>query len=269
MPLRVVMQIARAVYRPPCFPGVIVHAEVVADQVIDVGPHDLPHGALFRLGVGYQVVIERIEKIMAVQFVRAGVAFPVIAAVGRLGPARLVDSPITIPLLPEFPLALQRVAACVRIPPGGGRQHGPRDESRRRFMLGVLGCLAQETQRLKRAFGPALGQGSLRRAVGKAFPRPVHARPQAVVVAVSQVKVLLPPRNRRVGTNDITELGASMVLVDLVLVMLRLLCERHAVEMNERYPARRGHPGIACGVHGDVAHCVARQPTLPLPVRPG
>ena len=50
---------------------------------------------LIGVGVGAKVVVEPVEKVVAVEFVAAGVALPVPLAVRALGPAGFVD-------LPEF-----------------------------------------------------------------------------------------------------------------------------------------------------------------------
>ena len=166
-------------------------------------------------------------------------------------------------------LVLNCVPPGVWIPPGRSLQHGSGDEARGRIVFGTLGRLAQETQRPEGAPGPALGQGILRSRVGEALPRAVHAGPQTVVVAVGEAQVFLFPLGRGVGIDDVAELGTPMVLVDLVLVLLGLGREGHALEMNERQAARRGDPRVAARVYSDVAHLVAWQPALPLPVRPG
>ena len=82
MPFTILIDILGAIHRPTCLPGMVMHTEVMADQVINVGPHDLSNRALFFFRFSDQIVIERVEKIVPVQFVRTGVALPVILAIG-------------------------------------------------------------------------------------------------------------------------------------------------------------------------------------------
>ena len=244
-----------------------VHAEIMADQVVDVRPHDLSRRTFLLFPLSDQIVIEWIEKIVPVQFVRAGIAFPVIAAIGRLGPARFIDAPIAILLLlPK--LIFDCVTSGVWVFIRRCLQHGSRNESPWRFMFGTPWRLAQETQSPEGIPGPALGLGILRGPVGKTFTRPIHARPMAVIVTVTEVEIFLLSLCRRVGVNDVAELGSAMVPVDLVLVVLRLFRKGHTLEINERQAVRRGDPGVAARVHGHVTHLVAWQPALPLPVCP-
>ena len=67
------VEVFRAEDRPPRRLAVVIdQAVIVRDQVIGDPDHDLAGAGLFLIGLGDEVVVQRVEEIMPVQLVEIG-----------------------------------------------------------------------------------------------------------------------------------------------------------------------------------------------------
>ena len=124
--------------------------------------------AAFGLRVGAEIVIERVEKIMAVQFIAAGVRFPKPFAVGALGPARV-----------HRPSTACRAVAPARSPssrPTFGSGHSTGGWCGRYSLwvgsVRALGHLLQKAQSLERLLRARFGFRILGGRISEALPAP-------------------------------------------------------------------------------------------------
>ena len=88
-PIGIVIQALRIENTPACRLAIeIDQMEIVIQQVIHDRAHLFADAELLFVSRGHQVVIQRVEKEMAVQLIRACIGFPVPLAIGAHGPAR-------------------------------------------------------------------------------------------------------------------------------------------------------------------------------------
>src|SRR5262245_60963786 len=111
--------------------------QAVREQMIGHVANDFPDAPLFFGAVGAQIIVKRIEKEVAVEFITAGIGLPEPLAVCALGPARLVSFPELIPLLS---LAVLFEAADVGVGPAG-RPDSPGNIAERGRVGSALGYL--------------------------------------------------------------------------------------------------------------------------------
>ena len=82
--------------------AVVVHElEVMLDQVIGNGYHDIAHAPSLGIRLRHEIVIHGIQKVVPVEFIGARITLPVPLAVGTLRPARR-DSPRCSRSLPRL-----------------------------------------------------------------------------------------------------------------------------------------------------------------------
>src|SRR6185369_9993013 len=142
---------------------VIDQHELVRKQMVGNVADDFAQAFALRLVVGAKIVVKRVEEIMAVELVAAGVRFPKPFAIGAAGPAWLVD-------LPEL---IGFVRAAVLLQPAGigvgpvCRANGSRDITFGRGGIAALGYFLKKAQGLKSLFGAFLGLGIFGGGIGK------------------------------------------------------------------------------------------------------
>src|SRR6266700_4732496 len=226
--------------------------------------HDFADALPLAIGVGAKIVVERVEEIVAVEFIAAGVGLPKPFSVGAPGPARLIDFPEFI-ALPFLAITFQ--PAHIRVGPLH-RPDGAGDKAFGRRWCAALRDFLQEPQRFEGLFFALLGLWILGCSIGEAFAGAVSRRPEAVVVAVQGRRARLVPRLAQGGFSDEPERRALDVVLDLLLVKLRLLRQRHRAALDAAHTSGRGKPGPALPVHSHLRHLIVRQPARTLAVMP-
>lgn len=238
----------RGPYRPARgFAVEVRQGVIVRDQMIGEVPHHLAHALALGFSFRHEIVIGRVEEIVPVQFIRAGVALPIPLAIGALGPARFVGFPQAITFL-FFAVGFN--PPDVRVRPIHGAD-GARHETFGRAVRSALGDLLKETQGLEGLLRAFPGGGVFRRAVGETFARTVHRRPETVVVAV-RVNDLQPvSRRAEADFRKIAERRALDVTLHLVLVIRGLLRQRHGPTLDAAQSLVRGEPDAAIRAHDE------------------
>src|SRR6266568_362626 len=226
--------------------------------------HDFPDAFALVIGVGAEIVVERVEEIVAVEFIAAGVGLPKPFSVGAPGPARLIDFPEFIALL--F-LAITFQPPCIRVGPLDGSD-GARDKAFGRRRCAALRDFLEESQRLEGLFCAPLGLRLLGCSIGEAFAGAVTRRPEAVIVAVQGRRARLIARMAQGRFSNEPERRALDVALDLLLVKLRLLRQRHRAALDAAHASGRGKPGPALPIHSHLRHLIVRQPAWTLAVMP-
>ena len=194
----------------------IVHAKIMCDQMINVISHNSVDALLFHFRVGDQIIVECIEEIVPVEFVGAGVGFPVVTAVFGHGPARFKDAPQAVARRMRPALAFERVAGTlIRVRFRSGN-HRSGNEACGCRMRSATWCNAQETQRLECLFRPASGLRVPRGRPGAAFPGAVDRGPKAVIIAVVALQAGFVTRSFGVTFDDETEFGAAVVQLNFL-----------------------------------------------------
>ncbi len=129
-PVGVVIEVLGTVDAPAGrFSIVVNQKKVMSNQVIgDISDH-LANPVALRLRICAKIVVKRVEEVMTIKLIAAGVGFPEPFAVGALGPARLVGLPQPISLL-LFPVTCQPAGIWVRpiAGPNGARNIALRGE---------------------------------------------------------------------------------------------------------------------------------------------
>src|SRR5437667_110573 len=226
--------------------------------------HDFADALALVMGVGAEIVVERVEEIVAVEFIAAGVGLPKPFSVGAPGPARLIDFPEFI--APLF-LAITLQPAHIRVWPLD-RPNGARDKAFGRRRGAALRDFLQETQRFEGLFCALPGLRILGCRIGEAFAGAVRRRPEAVVVTVQRLRARLVARLAQGGFSDEPERRALDVALDLLLVKLRLLRQRHRAALDAAYASGRREPGPGLPIHSHLRHLIVRQPARTLAVMP-
>src|SRR5207302_6763621 len=127
--------------------------EIMIQQVVRHGRDMLAHSALFVVRSRDEIVVHAIEKVMAVELVRAGVALPVPLSISAQRPPRRDALPQMIARLPHLPVVFGAVLA-IRIGTIR-RQDRARHESTWRRMRSALRNRAQKAKRLECRDGAA------------------------------------------------------------------------------------------------------------------
>ena len=211
-------------------------------------PHHLAHALPFRIRVGAKIIIERVEEKMTIEFITAGVRFPIPFAVGAFWPARFIHFPKRIAF--TF-LAVALDPAAIRIGPIAG-SNGARDVSFRRRMFATLGHLLQKAQRFERFPGALLSYRIFGRCVSEAFASAVHRAPEAVVVTVLWIGAGFVSRLSQMGFGDITKWCSLDVPLDFLFVNFRFLCERHALALDAANASLGREPSAPLAIDGDL-----------------
>ena len=165
---------------------------VVLNQVVRHIADNLPHALFLRFRFGNQVVVEPVEKVVAVEFVGTRVALPIPFSIRTDGPPGMDDFPQCVRVRASLRVRFDRVRwFLVGVARPVGWQHGPRRESFRGGVAAALRNLAEETQRLERCRGASLGLRILGGGIRKALGSAVLTRPLPIVVIVALVPLAL------------------------------------------------------------------------------
>ena len=202
------------------------------------------------------------EEEMPVQLIAAGVALPIPATIGALGPAGFVNFPKSV-ALGLFAIAIDPTRIGIRqLHRSDGSGHiafGWRRGS-------TLSHLLEETQGLKSPRGPGFCLGVTGRRIGKALAGPVHRGPQTVIVGVIGSGCRPIGRSLQWGFGRESIRGATDILIHLALIVLSLLGEGHRLLVDEAHTVGRGEPSAAIGLDPGLGHRIGRQPTRSLTV---
>ena len=198
----------------------------MVDDVI----HD-PGGSLgnafFQRSVRQQVGGHAIQEEMAHDFIRTGIALPVILAVRRPVPFAAIGHGFAF--------------ANVR----------PRREA------AFSGHLLQEQHGLGRPGGVRQSLGRARHHVAEAFRRGVYGGPQAIVVVVPHLVC------RNIACDPQIRWGHQtmpvMPRVHALFKQRRLRRQRHGAQFNVRHAGLRAHPHTGGLVGGELLHFIVRQ----------